>query len=84
MYKDAPESAAAFTADADCPPDHTLRILRLPAVVSRVGLSRSSIYNRMRCGAFPRAVNLGGRAIGFAEHEIDRWVRTAIQQGQAK
>lgn len=57
-----------------------VRILRLPAVMTRVGLSRSSIYNRMRSGCFPRAVNLGGRAVGFVDREIDDWLCSVIKE----
>lgn len=57
-----------------------LHILRLPAVMDRVGLSRSSIYSRMRSGCFPQAVNLGGRAIGFVDREIEDWVRSAADR----
>lgn len=69
-----------------CSADRMGRILRIPAVVDRVGLSRSTVYNRMRSGSFPRAVNLGGRAVGFVEQEIDNWLSAAaarrnIQQG---
>ena len=51
-------------------PDH---ILRLPAVIARTGLRRSSIYLRIKAGEF-RPVRLGPRAIGFLESEIDFWI----------
>ncbi|WP_341887054.1 AlpA family transcriptional regulator [Variovorax sp. YR752] len=57
--------------------DGTIRILRLPAVINRVGLCRSSIYNRQRAGDFPPAVKLGPRAVGFVEDEIDAWLQAA-------
>ncbi|MGC2222145.1 MAG: AlpA family phage regulatory protein, partial [Methylocella sp.] len=34
-------------------------ILRLPAVKTRTGLSRSTIYLRVSQGTFPRPVSLG-------------------------
>lgn len=50
-------------------------ILRLPSVISRTGLSRSSIYAMIRSGKFPPAVSLGGpRAVGWIQHEIDDWL----------
>ena len=33
-------------------------ILRLPAVMEKVGLSRSSIYSRVRAGTFPNPSSL--------------------------
>ena len=37
----------------------THRILRLPSVRERTGLSRSSIYLRISEGRFPRPISLG-------------------------
>lgn len=53
-------------------------ILRLPAVKARVGLSRSTIYLRISEGSFPKAVGLGGRAVGWIETEIDQWLSAQI------
>ena len=45
-------------------------ILRLPAVKTSTGLSRSTIYLRITQGTFPKPVSLGGRAVGWLEAEI--------------
>ena len=47
------------------------KILRLPNVKSRTGLSRSTIYLRVSEGSFPAPVSLGGRAVGWIEAEVD-------------
>lgn len=49
-------------------------ILRLPQVKGRCGLARSSIYARVKEGSFPAPVNLGERAVGWLESEIDAWI----------
>jgi prophage regulatory protein len=49
-------------------------VLRLPEVKRRTGLSRSSIYNRIAQGTFPRGFSLGGRARGWLEAEVEQWV----------
>lgn len=54
-------------------------ILRLPAVMTRTGLSRSTIYLRVSEGRFPAPVSLGGRAVGWIEGEIERWLEEQIQ-----
>ena len=36
------------------------RIVRLPDVQARTGLSRSTIYVRVAAGSFPKPVQLGG------------------------
>ena len=53
-------------------------ILRLPAVKTRTGLSRSTIYLRVSQGTFPRPVSLGGRAVGWLESEIQSWLAERI------
>lgn len=50
------------------------RILRLPEVVSRTGLSRPTIYNRSRAGTFPKPVRLGPNSTGWFESEIDAFL----------
>lgn len=57
----------------------THTILRLPAVKSRTGLSRSTIYLRVSQGTFPRPVSLGGRAVGWLEEEIQSWLQWRIE-----
>jgi prophage regulatory protein len=54
------------------------RILRLPAVMAQTGLSRSTIYLRVSQDTFPKPVNLGGRAVGWVEAEIQEWVELQI------
>ncbi len=45
-------------------------ILRLPAVKSESGLSRSTIYLRIAQGLWTKPVNLGARAVGWPSSEI--------------
>lgn len=54
-------------------------ILRLPAVKARTGLSRSSLYQRIRNGNFPRPVKLGPRASGWLESEVDAWIDARVK-----
>jgi len=54
-------------------------ILRLPAVLARTGLSRSTIYLRISEGRFPKPVSLGGRAVGWIEAEINAWLNRQIE-----
>ena len=56
----------------------SVRFLRLPEVLARTGLSRSTIYVRLDQGRFPRPVSLGGRAVGWIEAEVDEWMRERI------
>ena len=62
---------------------NAITILRLPEVRARVGLSRSTIYERVSHGRFPRPISLGGRAVGWVESEVDDWLNFQIEASRA-
>jgi prophage regulatory protein len=45
-------------------------ILRIPAVKTQSGLSRSTIYLRIAEGLWTKPVNLGARAVGWPSDEV--------------
>jgi prophage regulatory protein len=45
-------------------------ILRLPAVKSETGSSRSTIYLRIQEGLWPKPVKLGPRSVGWPTSEV--------------
>ncbi len=45
-------------------------ILRLPAVSTQSGASRSTIYLRIQQGLWPKPVKLGPRAVGWPASEV--------------
>ena len=53
---------------------HMQTILRLPAVKTQTGLSRSTIYAEMAQNRFPQPITLGVRAVGWPESEIAAWL----------
>jgi prophage regulatory protein len=55
------------------------KILRLPNVLDRTGLSRSTVYLRVTEGRFPRPVSLGARAVGWIETEVEEWIASQIE-----
>lgn len=57
-------------------------ILRLPAVKTRTGLSRSTIYLRVAEGKFPKPVSLGARAVGWVDAEVEAWLTRQIEQSR--
>jgi prophage regulatory protein len=57
-------------------------VLRLPAVKSRTGLSRSTIYLRMLAGTFPPPISLGSRAVGWLECDIEQWISGRLKQSR--
>lgn len=50
------------------------RHLRLPAVMDATGLSRSTIYDKMKDGSFPRPINVSARAVAWPESIIAAWL----------
>lgn len=73
------ENPTSAGADITVSPVKPGKLLRLPAVMDRCGLGRSSIYAGVKAGTFPAPVRLSARAVGFFENSIDRWIseRTA-------
>jgi prophage regulatory protein len=60
------------------------RILRLPEVQNRTGKSRSSVYEDVEAGTFPKPIPLGKRAVGWIEDEIDSWIDTRVAERDAE
>jgi len=46
------------------------RIVRLEAVLDRTGLSRSTLYRRIRTGKFPQQINISERCVGWRESDL--------------
>ncbi|MBL8261657.1 MAG: AlpA family transcriptional regulator [Xanthomonadaceae bacterium] len=55
---------------------HTL--IRLPSVIARTGLSRSTLYRLVSAGEFPRPIKLGERCSAWNSREIDAWIADRI------
>ena len=60
------------------------RILRLPEVISRTGVSRSSIYLKISKNEFPSQIILGERMMGFLESDVDEWIDERIKASRPK
>ncbi|MEO6340702.1 MAG: AlpA family transcriptional regulator [Caulobacteraceae bacterium] len=68
----------AIAATADRP----IRFLRLPEVMARTGLPRSTIYDGVRDGHFPRPVRIGARNVAWNEADVERWASALIDDGR--
>lgn len=58
-----------------------MRVIRMPEVKQRIGLSRSKIYTLIASNDFPRKIQLGLRAVGFLSNEIDMWIEKRASSG---
>ncbi len=58
------------------------RLIRVPEVLSRVGFSRTTLYERIKEGSFPDRVKIGLRSVAFVESEIDAWIEKVIAESR--
>jgi prophage regulatory protein len=50
-------------------------ILRFKRLNALTGIPRSTLYDMMRDGRFPRPISLGGgRAVGWLSSEVEQWI----------
>lgn len=58
------------------------RLIRRKEVLSRVGLSQTTMYEQIRAGQFPKPIPIGQKSVAWLETEIEAWVshRTALRE----
>jgi prophage regulatory protein len=61
-----------------------LRLLKRRQVEAKVGLERSSIYDRLARGEFPKPVNLGPKSVRWIESDVDKWIAARIAERDSK
>ena len=42
------------------------------------GLGRTSVYELIKTGGFPKQVQLGGRAVAWGESEVEDWIMAKV------
>lgn len=63
-----------------CFPGGRVKVIRIHQLVDKVGISRSSIYEKLNPQSarydslFPKPIKLGASAVGWVEAEIDEWI----------
>lgn len=58
-------------------------LAKLPAVMSATGLSRSTLYARIKLGEFPAPVKLGDRAVAWPVESVRAWIAARIEAANA-
>ncbi|HCJ6202660.1 helix-turn-helix transcriptional regulator [Escherichia coli] len=56
------------------------RFIRLPEVMHLCGLSRSTVYDLISRGTFPKQISLGGKNVAWAQSEITAWMADRIAE----
>ena len=51
----------------------SIKFLRLPEVIQKVGLKKTYIYQMIREGTFPKQIKVAPRAVVWNEYDIDQW-----------
>jgi prophage regulatory protein len=59
-------------------PEQPDRILRLPTVLARTGLSRATLYRKVQAGTFPRQLKIAARCAGWRESAVNDWMNNPI------
>ena len=59
-------------------------LLRLNQVMARTGLSRSSIYQRIKSQQFPAQSPIGARAVAWSESSIEAWIQSRLAINREK
>jgi prophage regulatory protein len=67
--------ATSFTDQSSMLPT---TILRRKQVIAKTGLARSTIYDHMRRGTFPKPIRLGDKIVGWIESEVNAWLNDQI------
>jgi prophage regulatory protein len=62
--------------------ENATRLLRRRQVESRTGLKRSTIYQRLAEGTFPKQIRLGPRSVGWLASEVEAWVQARIAESR--
>lgn len=56
----------------------TIRFIRLPAVLAKVGLSRTQVYKMISDGQFPAQVRLSARTVAWLEDQVVDWMNQRL------
>ena len=57
---------------------HQITLMRLPQVMTKTGLPRSSVYAQIAKGAFPAPIHLSAKAVAWPSNQIDQWIAGRI------
>ncbi len=59
-----------------------MKFLKLTQVINLTGLSRSSIYQAIAEGRFPKQISLGARSVAFVDTEIAAWMEACVAKSR--
>ena len=57
-----------------------MRVLKVPQVLEQTGLGRSSLFQAVQEGRFPKQVKIGPRSVGWVEDEVQEWIKERVAE----
>lgn len=69
---------AQIKQNQEAPPPKLDRFLPISKVMDATGLSRVSIWRRVKAGKFPKQVHLGVNCVRWRESEIIAWQQQQV------
>ncbi len=55
-----------------------VELIRVAEVLRITGLSRSTLYEKMLDGSFPKQIKLGLRSVAWVKSEVQAWAKERI------
>ena len=55
-------------------------IMRLPAVLATIGMSRGWVLLNIKSGVFPAPIKLGAKAVGWRSSSIREWLSSRTEE----
>lgn len=52
----------------------TTRLLRMPEVLKKLGISSTTVWRLSKKNDFPPAIRISPGAVGWREADIERWI----------
>ncbi|MEB0949541.1 helix-turn-helix transcriptional regulator [Citrobacter sedlakii] len=59
-------------------------LIRLPEVIKRTGVSRTTIYRLIHKNSFPSPIKISEKTIAFVESEVNDWIEKLIHSSRNK
>jgi prophage regulatory protein len=53
-------------------------LIRLPEVMRRTALGKTTVYGLIKSGNFPAQIPLGGKSVAFLEADVEQWIQQRI------
>lgn len=55
-----------------------MRLIKLPEVMDKTGLGKTTVYKLLKENAFPVPVTLIGKSKAWVDYEVEEWIEERI------